>query len=464
MTPGPRDRIHLIMGLSEGRRTQTNMSFFNRLTAVLLAAVLIGPLTPLEARTKKGRQAFWPRAGPHEAEEGMGRRSAAYETGARPRIPADIVYQMAADQGPLPGCADARRHRAEDPRSQGQLGEALLEFQKAYAINPARPIAAAGTAPHPGNDRAGAEAGAGDRARKPPPEQRGADPGRRGEEADTRRRSASILPVPELKPLNPDADHEPADERPVRRKCCLRPIGKVAGINVLWDPDYQSPVRKQHQRRFRQLHAGEALDYLAVITKSYWKPLSPNTIFITMDNPNKRRDYEEQVAKVFYLPTSTTPQELQEIVNAVRSVSPICSACCLTTRRTPSSRAARRTRWRSRKRSSTIWTSRKSEVVVDIMVMEASTHLHAALTAALASTGLNMPINFTPRPACRCVELRPTSTGSGTGTGTGIPVRSGTGTSTGSGTSTHSVDSALQPGQAFDGGFLDDAAERAAAG
>ena len=30
------------------------MSFFNRLTAVFLAALLIGPLVPLEARTKKG--------------------------------------------------------------------------------------------------------------------------------------------------------------------------------------------------------------------------------------------------------------------------------------------------------------------------------------------------------------------------------------------------------------------------
>ena len=50
-----------------------------------------------------------------------------------------------------------------------------------------------------------------------------------------------------------------------------------------------------------------------MLTKSYWKPLSPSAIFITMDNPNKRRDYEEQVAKVFYLSNVNGPQELQEI-------------------------------------------------------------------------------------------------------------------------------------------------------
>ena len=59
----------------------------------------------------------------------------------------------------------------------------------------------------------------------------------------------------------------------------------------------------------------EALDYVSVITKSFWKPLSSNTIFATNDNTTKRRDYEEQVMKVFYLSNVNTPQELQEIAD-----------------------------------------------------------------------------------------------------------------------------------------------------
>ena len=59
------------------------------------------------------------------------------------------------------------------------------------------------------------------------------------------------------------------------------------------------------------------------MTKSFWKALSPNTIFVTQDNVTKRRDYEELVVKMFYLINVTTVQELQEIATAVRSVTEI---------------------------------------------------------------------------------------------------------------------------------------------
>ncbi len=39
----------------------------------------------------------------------------------------------------------------------------------------------------------------------------------------------------------------------------------------------------------------------------------------------------------------------------------------------------------------------RSEVVVDIMVMEASSSFTRQLTAAIASTGLNLPVAFNPR-------------------------------------------------------------------
>src|SRR5207245_5564673 len=66
--------------------------------------------------------------------------------------------------------------------------------------------------------------------------------------------------------------------------------------------------------------AEEAFDYLATLTKSFWKPLSPNTIFVTQDNTTKRRDYEDQVVKVFYLKNVSSAQELQEIATDVRSI------------------------------------------------------------------------------------------------------------------------------------------------
>ena len=64
----------------------------------------------------------------------------------------------------------------------------------------------------------------------------------------------------------------------------------------------------------------EALDDLALYTKSYWKPFNTNTIFVTMDTPNKRRDYEEEVTRIFYLTNTTTNADLTAIVTAIRTV------------------------------------------------------------------------------------------------------------------------------------------------
>ena len=54
--------------------------------------------------------------------------------------PAEIVYQMASPEGPLPG-GQMHLDNGLKIRAQGQLGEALLEFQKAYAINPGSVVA-----------------------------------------------------------------------------------------------------------------------------------------------------------------------------------------------------------------------------------------------------------------------------------------------------------------------------------
>ena len=44
---------------------------------------------------------------------------------------------------------------------------------------------------------------------------------------------------------------------------------------------------------------------------------------MTDDNVTKRRDYEDEVVKVFYLKNPTSVQEFQEIITAVRSVTDV---------------------------------------------------------------------------------------------------------------------------------------------
>src|SRR5439155_5038255 len=98
-------------------------------------------------------------------------------------------------------------------------------------------------------------------------------------------------------------------------------VAKVAGINVLFDPEYdqQQTIRSQ-QIDLTRTTLEQSLDQIAVITKSFWKPLSRNAIFVTVDNPTKRREYAEQVVKVFYLSNVTSPQEMQELLTVLRTV------------------------------------------------------------------------------------------------------------------------------------------------
>src|SRR3954468_2396749 len=110
-----------------------NMSFFNRLTAVFLVGFMIGPMAPLQARTRKGDKLL-AEGRSHEAKREWDGALDAYEK-ALSEDPSEMLYQMAAEKARFQA---AQNHVNEGLRirSKGQLGEALLEFQKAYEINP----------------------------------------------------------------------------------------------------------------------------------------------------------------------------------------------------------------------------------------------------------------------------------------------------------------------------------------
>jgi general secretion pathway protein D len=382
------------------------MYLFNRLTAIMLTAVLLGPTLPLEARTKKGDK-FLTEGRLHEQKKEWDAALEAYEK-ALSEDPADILYQMAATKIHFQA-AQSHIDKGLKLRAQGQLGEALLELQKAYAINPGSPAAVQ-------EIRRTTEMI--DRERKRVEENgKGSDAQERaltaGDKAkkETEDRIDSILGVPQLRPI---------DQNPINlrmngsSKLLFETVAKVAGLNVLWDPEYTASVNRNIPVEFQNSTLEEALDYLAVVTKSYWKPLSSNTIFITMDNPNKRRDYEEQVAKVFYLSNVSTPQELQEIVNAVRSVADIQRFFPYNSQNAIIAKGSADQVALAEKILHDL-DKPKSEVVVDIIVMEASTVYTRQLTAAIASAGLTVPANFTPRAGLQVVN-NPTTTSTTTGT------------------------------------------------
>src|ERR1035437_6702100 len=133
MVPMRESNFILSRGRLPGLRMRRNMYPFNRLTAIMLTAVLLAPMLPLEARTNNSDKLLTARR-LHEQKKEWDAALEAYDK-ALSEDPADILYQMAAAKVHFQA-AQSHIDKAFKLRSEGQLGEALLEFQKAYAINP----------------------------------------------------------------------------------------------------------------------------------------------------------------------------------------------------------------------------------------------------------------------------------------------------------------------------------------
>jgi len=94
-------------------------------------------------------------------------------------------------------------------------------------------------------------------------------------------------------------------------------VGKLAGINVLFDPDY---TPRQVRIELNGVTLEEALSIISFETKTFWRPITGNTIFVAQDNPAKRKELEQNVLKTFYLSNLSQPTELQDVVNAMRTI------------------------------------------------------------------------------------------------------------------------------------------------
>ena len=94
-------------------------------------------------------------------------------------------------------------------------------------------------------------------------------------------------------------------------------IGQLAGVNVLFDPDYTS---RRIPLQLNSVTLQEALDIVALESKTFWRPVTPNTIFVAADTPSKRKELEQSVVKTFYLGNLSATTDLQDIANALRTV------------------------------------------------------------------------------------------------------------------------------------------------
>jgi len=100
-------------------------------------------------------------------------------------------------------------------------------------------------------------------------------------------------------------------------KVVYQTIGKQAGLNVLFDSEYTG---KRIQVDLTNTTLYDALRIVGAISGTFWKPITPNTIFVATDNRAKRTALEQQAVRTFYLTNPSQQQDLNDVQTALRNV------------------------------------------------------------------------------------------------------------------------------------------------
>src|SRR5256886_2533033 len=264
--------------------------------------------------------------------------------------PKDIQYRSSYERTRFLAAA-SHVHRGQLLRDAGKLDDGMAEFRKAAEIDSASFIAqqeirrtqkmidAASSSPSPQSDT---------------PPRTGLQ--KRLDDAQGPVELAPISNVPITLKLTEDT------------KVIYDTVGKLAGINVLFDPDYTS---RRIRIELNGVTLEEALQIIAMESKTFWRPVTPNTIFVASDTPAKRKDIEQSVIKTFYLANLSQPTELQDVVNALRQIleisriQPLNSQGALVVRGTPDQIALAEKLVGDLDKA-------KSEVIVEVAVMQVS--------------------------------------------------------------------------------------------
>lgn len=180
---------------------------------------------------------------------------------------------------------------------KGELEMALAEFQKAQAVDPSN-AAADQQVKHTMDLLRAKNAAAAPPASNPGPT----------DDADL------LSAPPELKPMSTEPINLKMTED---ARVVYEAIAKLAGLSVIFDPDFTS---RRISVELPNITLEQALDVVSAESKAFWKPMTSSVILVAPDNPQKRRDLEDEEVQTFYLSNTLTPQDLTEIVTGLRQL------------------------------------------------------------------------------------------------------------------------------------------------
>jgi general secretion pathway protein D len=312
--------------------------------AGILAAVCLASF-PAHAQSAKS---FFKRGETAEAKEDYDTAFEDYSK-AYAKAPKDLTYRTALYRVRITASAEHVTQGRKMLRAGNEQG-ALAEFLHASEIDP-------------GNEAPEQEiARIRDRhGEAPPAEAESSLPEAAGAQAQI----DSMGSPAELKPMSnePLTMHYSEDAKVV-----YQAIGKAAGINVLFDPDYNS---KRIQVDLVNSSLLDALRIVGTMSNTFWRPVTSNSIFVAQNTRAKRTELDEQAVQTFYLSNAWQQNDLNDVQTALRNVLPnakvygVASQNAIVMRATPDELLL------AQKLVNDLDKSRP-EVVVDIGVLEVS--------------------------------------------------------------------------------------------
>src|SRR4051812_2258984 len=186
-------------------------------------------------------------------------------------------------------------------------------------------------------------------------------------------------------------------------------ISRLANISLIFDAAFRDTAVTVD---LRNTTLEDALGTVAGATRSFFRVTAPKTIVVIPDTPAKRREYEEEIVKTFYLSNADLKEtmDLLRMVLDARRISPTTAINALTIKDSPERIAAAG-------RVITAIDKTRPEVIIDVELIEVDrTKLQeyglqfASTTGTTVSPGINgavaIPGRRRPSRWERCATCR----------------------------------------------------------
>ena len=116
-------------------------------------------------------------------------------------------------------------------------------------------------------------------------------------------------------------------------------IGKFANMSVVFDPAFRDQTLSID---LRQAPLADALSSVGNATRHFWRVTAPRTVTIVPDTAAKRREYEEEIVRTFFLSNADLKEtvDVLRIVVDARRLAPVAATNAITIKDTPERVAA----------------------------------------------------------------------------------------------------------------------------